>query len=112
MRGEEGWLSAVLTEPRTEVRGPAGLSQRFGVVFSYAPAGLVRLLLFLPRVPLRFTLGYNPAATSRLICAEILRWKPEKPSRSREAAVKVANDLGRWDEVLAVARRRQLACRA
>ena len=35
-------------------------------LFSYAPAGLVRLLLFLPRVPLRFTLGYNPAAASRL----------------------------------------------
>ncbi len=32
-----------------------------GTVFSYAPAGLVRLSLFLPRVSLRFTLGYDPA---------------------------------------------------
>ena len=28
--------------------------------FSYAPAGLVRLWLLLPRVSLRFTLGYCP----------------------------------------------------
>ena len=34
-------------------------------LFSYAPAGLVRLLLFLPRVPLRSTLGYDPTAASR-----------------------------------------------
>ena len=35
-------------------------------LFSYAPAGLVRFWDFVPRVPLRSTLGYNPAAASRL----------------------------------------------
>ena len=34
--------------------------------FSYAPAGLTRLWPLAPRVSLRFTLGYDPAAASRL----------------------------------------------
>ena len=35
-------------------------------LFSYAPAGLTRFGVFLPRVPLRSTLGYNPTAALRL----------------------------------------------
>ena len=35
-------------------------------LFSYAPAGLVRFWDFVPRGSLRSTLGYNPAAASRL----------------------------------------------
>ena len=46
---------------------------------SYAPSGLASGFCP-PRVSLRFTLGYNPAAASRLIRARILRRNPEKPS--------------------------------
>ena len=44
----------------------AALSGSRARPFSYAPAGLTRLWPLAPRVSLRFTLGYDPAAASRL----------------------------------------------
>ncbi len=53
-------------------------------VFSCAPAGLARLLLFVPRVPLRSTLGYNPAAASRLLVPAIeCRRFGKEPQKNR-----------------------------